>query len=113
MVMRDRDAALEHVETAIIGADGSMSPGRTADPEMPIAGVLAALDDVAKDISASRSLVATAWVLSSPAVTSVVSGAGRTIPNTGHSNRFRYSIIAARDSASFTFALIDVPGAKA
>jgi aryl-alcohol dehydrogenase-like predicted oxidoreductase len=58
-------------------AGGELVPGRTADPEMPIAGVLAALDNVAKEFSVSRSQVATAWVLSNPAVTCVVSGAGR------------------------------------
>jgi aryl-alcohol dehydrogenase-like predicted oxidoreductase len=44
---------------------------------MPIAGVLMALDKVAKEFGVSRAQVATAWVLSNPAVTCVVSGAGR------------------------------------
>lgn len=58
-------------------AVGELVPGRTTDPKTPISGVLAALDKAAKALSASRSQVATAWVLSNPAVTCIVSGAGR------------------------------------
>ncbi len=58
-------------------AAGELVPSRTATPEMPVAGVLTALDEVANELNTSRSQVATAWVLSNPAVTSVVSGAGR------------------------------------
>ena len=58
-------------------AAGELVPGRIADPETPIAGVLTALDKVAKALGVSRSQVATAWVLTNPAVTSIVSGAGR------------------------------------
>jgi aryl-alcohol dehydrogenase-like predicted oxidoreductase len=58
-------------------AAGQLAPGGYADSGTPIAGVLLTLDKVARELSVSRSQVATAWVLSNPAVTCVVSGAGR------------------------------------
>jgi aryl-alcohol dehydrogenase-like predicted oxidoreductase len=56
-------------------AEGRLAPDRPADPNAPWAGVVKALDDVAKELGATRPQVSVAWVISHPEVTSVLAGA--------------------------------------
>jgi aryl-alcohol dehydrogenase-like predicted oxidoreductase len=58
-------------------ASGKVVPRRNAAPATPAADLLSALDAVAAQLGATRSQIATAWVLAQPQVTSVVSGGSR------------------------------------
>ena len=59
---------------------GRLSPGRSKEEELKVVGktqmpVVRALDQVARNLGATRSQVCIAWVLSHPEVTSVLGGA--------------------------------------
>ena len=56
---------------------GHLVPGRSIDPETPLARLIDALDNVAQDLRVSRGTVCVAWVLTHPEVTSVLAGAER------------------------------------
>lgn len=55
--------------------EGRLAPGRDVEKGSPLESVVNALDRVAKDLGASRPQVCVAWVLTRPAVTSVLAGA--------------------------------------
>ena len=56
-------------------AEGRLAPGRPADRNKPWAPVVDALDEVARELGATRPQVCVAWVLSRKEVTSVLAGA--------------------------------------
>ena len=56
---------------------GHLGPGRSVDPDTPLAKLIDALDEVAQDLRVSRGTVCVAWVLTHPEVTSVLAGAER------------------------------------
>ena len=56
---------------------GHLVPGRTVDPDTPLAKLIDVLDEVAQDLGVSRGTVCVAWVLTHPEVTSVLAGAER------------------------------------
>jgi aryl-alcohol dehydrogenase-like predicted oxidoreductase len=58
-------------------AEGRLAPERPMDPNTPWAPAAKALDEVARELGATRPQVCVAWVLSHPEVTSVLSGAER------------------------------------
>ena len=56
---------------------GHLVPGRTVDPDTPLARLIDVLDEVAQDLRVSRGTVCVAWVLTHPEVTSVLAGTER------------------------------------
>lgn len=56
---------------------GHLVPGRSVDPDTPLAKLIDVLDEVAQDLRVSRGTVCVAWVLTHPEVTSVLAGAER------------------------------------
>lgn len=56
-------------------AEGRLAPGRPVDPNAPWAGVVKVLDEVAKQLDATRPQVCVAWVIAHPEVTCVLAGA--------------------------------------
>ena len=56
---------------------GHLVPGRSADPDTPLAKLIDVLDEVAQDLRVSRGTVCVAWVLTHPEVTSVLAGTER------------------------------------
>ena len=53
---------------------GHLVPGRSVDPDTPLAKLIDVLDEVAQDLRVSRGTVCVAWVLTHPEVTSVLAG---------------------------------------
>lgn len=56
---------------------GHLVPGRSVDPDTPLARLIEVLDEVAQDLRVTRGTVCVAWVLTHPEVTSVLAGAER------------------------------------
>ena len=56
---------------------GHLVPGRSVDPDTPLAKLIDVLDEVAQDLRVSRGTVCVAWVLTHPEVTSVLAGTER------------------------------------
>ncbi len=54
---------------------GYLAPGRTVEPDSPLARLVQVLDEVASGLRVSRAAVCVAWVLIHPEVTSVLAGA--------------------------------------
>ena len=54
---------------------GTLAPGRPVENGSPLEKVIRALDQVAKELGATRPQVCVAWVLSHPEVTCVIAGA--------------------------------------
>ena len=56
---------------------GHLVPGRSIDPDTPLARLIDVLDEVAQGLRVSRGTICVAWVLTHPEVTSVLAGAER------------------------------------
>ena len=54
---------------------GYLAPGRTVEPDSPLARLVQVLDEVASGLRVSRAAVCVAWVLTHPEVTCVLAGA--------------------------------------
>ncbi|MAG37106.1 MAG: hypothetical protein CL878_12795 [Dehalococcoidia bacterium] len=69
-----RDAGLGLLAFSPLDA-GHLVPGRTVEPDSPLAALVQVLDEVAHGLGVSRASVCVAWVLAHQEVTSVLGGA--------------------------------------
>ncbi len=53
---------------------GHLAPGRSVEPDSPLAELIGAIDTVAEELGVTRAQVCVAWVLSHPEVSCVLAG---------------------------------------